>query len=165
MRHAEALGYRGDVAGNGREALRAPRRSNYDLILMDCQMPEMDGFEATRAIRLDEARQPVEAGRSPSAALTANALNGDREKCLAAGMDDYLSKPFTREQLGAILSHWLDQKRTPSPEPSPEPRREPDQVLDPKTLEELRGFGAPGVLERVASLYLDKNSGPAEAAA
>jgi signal transduction histidine kinase/CheY-like chemotaxis protein/HPt (histidine-containing phosphotransfer) domain-containing protein len=156
MERLKLLGCTVDTAVNGREALERTRRHNYDLILMDCQMPEMDGFDATRAIRLDEARQPLEAGRIPIVALTANALNGDRENCLAAGMDDYLAKPFTREQLGAILSHWLVQKRTPFPEPSPEPRREPDQVLDPKTLEELRGFGAPGVLEKVASLYLDK---------
>ena len=156
MERLKLLGCTVDAAVNGREAVERTRRHNYDLILMDCQMPEMDGFDATRAIRLDEARQPMKTGRIPIVALTANALNGDRENCLAAGMDDYLAKPFNREQLGAILSHWTGHKKTTRPEPSPEPRREPDQILDPKTLEELRGFGASGVLEKVASLYLDK---------
>ncbi|MFK8068341.1 MAG: response regulator [Gammaproteobacteria bacterium] len=78
----------------------------YDLILMDCQMPEMDGFEATKQIRAWESQQK-EIHRIPIIALTANAMEGDREKCLAAGMDDYMAKPFNLEQLGALLHRWL----------------------------------------------------------
>ncbi len=99
----EKLGHRADFAGNGLEAVQAWEQFDYDLILMDCQMPEMDGFEATREIRLREAaRNP---GRPPVRiiALTANALVGDRERCLLAGMDGYLSKPLRADQLAAAL--------------------------------------------------------------
>lgn len=72
----------------------------YDLVLMDCQMPEMDGFEATRHLRARGLRMPV-------VALTANAMAGDREHCLAQGMNDYLCKPFTREALAQLLQRWI----------------------------------------------------------
>ena len=105
VRFLEKLGYRADVAGNGAEAVSACRKVRYDVVLMDCQMPEMDGFEATRRIREGEAvasgLQPV-----PIVALTANAMSGDRERCLAAGMDDYLSKPFQLDALNATLERW-----------------------------------------------------------
>ncbi len=99
----EKLGHRADFAGNGLEAIQAWERFDYDLILMDCQMPEMDGFEATREIRLREAARG--SGRPPARiiALTANALVGDRERCLLAGMDGYLSKPLRGEHLAAAL--------------------------------------------------------------
>jgi CheY-like chemotaxis protein len=111
----ESLGCRVEVARTGREALEALSRApDYDLVFMDCQMPEMDGYEATRLIRKTEANRcppPPESGSGvthlPIIALTAHALEGDREKCLAAGMDDYLSKPFSLEQLTAILDRWL----------------------------------------------------------
>jgi CheY-like chemotaxis protein len=90
-------GFTVDSANHGREALKAHRSSPYEVILMDCQMPEMDGFEATGRIRQLNQRQPV------IVAVTAHALVGDRERCLAAGMDDYLSKPFTAEQLITIV--------------------------------------------------------------
>lgn len=96
----QKAGYRIDLVSDGSEALDAHRNTPYDLILMDCQMPTMDGFEATRQIRSVSARQPV------IIAVTANALVGERERCLAAGMDDYLSKPFQAEQLIAIVERW-----------------------------------------------------------
>ncbi|HEY9898041.1 MAG TPA: PAS domain S-box protein [Pantanalinema sp.] len=98
------LGVEPHVAASGTAALEAFSGDAYDLILMDCQMPLMDGFEATRLIRLHEAPQ---GRRVPIVAMTANAMRGDREKCLEAGMDDYLSKPFTQEQLAAVLARWL----------------------------------------------------------
>jgi CheY-like chemotaxis protein len=106
------LGYEVDLAGNGVEALEISARQRYDLVFMDCQMPEMDGFEATRALRKREQEMPLP--RTPIIALTANALEGDREQCIAAGMDDYLTKPFKREQLEAILDRWLAVPKAPS---------------------------------------------------
>ena len=122
----ERFGCRVDIASNGHEALEAFSRTAYDLVLMDCMMPEMDGFEATRAIRAQEASN-VKRGSSnvseitpdvqrstfnaprrvPIIAMTANAMDGDRERCLAAGMDDYMSKPFKQEDLRQILARWL----------------------------------------------------------
>jgi CheY-like chemotaxis protein len=96
----EKLGYRADVAANGREALEAIERQEYRVVLMDMQMPEMDGVEATRRII---AKWPEPAGRPWIIAITANAMQGDRELCLEAGMDDYISKPVKREELGAAL--------------------------------------------------------------
>jgi CheY-like chemotaxis protein len=98
------LGCRADVANNGREAVEALKQVPYDLVLMDQQMPEMDGLEATRAIR---ASAEVINSRVPIIAMTANALRGDRERCLEAGMDDYLSKPVKPDQLKNKLDQWL----------------------------------------------------------
>ena len=100
----EYFGCRMDVAGNGLEALEAIAGAHYDLILMDCQMPLMDGNEATRAIR---EREVSGDRRIPIVALTAHAMEGDRELCLEAGMDDYLSKPYKPEELHSILARWL----------------------------------------------------------
>ncbi len=95
-----------DIANNGDEALTALKQSHYDLVLMDCQMPEMDGFTASREIRRREAAGEL-SGRLPIIALTANALVGDRERCLEAGMDDYLSKPLQASLLQAMLAIYL----------------------------------------------------------
>jgi CheY-like chemotaxis protein len=93
------LGWEIELAHNGAEAVEACRTAPFDLVLMDCQMPEMDGFEATRTIRSAEA-----AGRHiPIVAVTANAMDGDRERCLAAGMDDYVTKPLSRASLSAAV--------------------------------------------------------------
>jgi PAS domain S-box-containing protein len=105
-------GLRADVAANGHEVLAAVRRQLYDIILMDVQMPEMDGLEATRQI-LQQWPDPSE--RPWIVALTANAMEGDREKCLAAGMDDYISKPIKREELAAAIEHARNQRAAQPP--------------------------------------------------
>jgi CheY-like chemotaxis protein len=103
VRMVERLGYRADVAGNGSEALHALDRVPYDAVLMDCQMPEMDGYEATREIR----RAERDGRHVPIIAMTASAMAGDRERCLAAGMDDYISKPVKLHIVAAVLERWL----------------------------------------------------------
>ena len=99
------LGFTVDVAGNGREAVARCDQEQYAIILMDCQMPEMDGFQATRAIRAGKSAN-VE---TPIIALTANAMTGDRERCVDAGMSDYLSKPITQERMREAVERWLGQ--------------------------------------------------------
>jgi two-component system CheB/CheR fusion protein len=92
-----------DIAENGRQAIKMATQTKYDLIFMDIQMPEMDGFEATRQIRRDEAN----IRHTVIVALTADAMVGDREKCLQAGMDDYLNKPLKSEKVTEILKKWV----------------------------------------------------------
>jgi CheY-like chemotaxis protein len=104
----QRAGFDIDLVADGNEALEAHRAHPYDLILMDCQMPTMDGFEASRLIRQSDQPQPI------IIAVTANALVGERERCLSAGMDDYLSKPFQAEQLVAVVRKWVvGRGRTP----------------------------------------------------
>jgi PAS domain S-box-containing protein len=103
VRRLEAARYAVDVAANGVEALNAVAARRYDLVLMDCQMPEMDGYRATQEIRRREGTSM----HTPIVALTANALEGDRERCLAAGMDDYISKPIDWDRLRTTLGHWI----------------------------------------------------------
>jgi PAS domain S-box-containing protein len=99
------LGYRADVAGNGFEAIAALQRQSYDLVFMDVQMPELDGYETTKRIKRDLAPQLGDA-LPPIVAMTANAMVGDREACLEAGMDDYLSKPIRPEEIIRVLTKW-----------------------------------------------------------
>lgn len=99
------LGYRPDIVANGIETLNAMKSKNYHIILMDVQMPEMDGLEATRLIRLERGDQPF------IIAMTANAMQGDRELCLAAGMDDYISKPIKLDALVKLIEVWATKKR------------------------------------------------------
>ncbi|PON12514.1 hypothetical protein C2W62_39215 [Candidatus Entotheonella serta] len=101
----KSLGCRVNIATNGHEAIEAFRQTAYDLVLMDCQMPEMDGFETTKVLR--EHEPSMNRPSTPIIALTAHATAQDRAECLAAGMDDYLSKPYTQEELYTVLSRWL----------------------------------------------------------
>lgn len=95
------LGWEADVAINGVEAVSMFEQAPYDVILMDCQMPELDGFGATRRIR--ELQSP---DRIPIIAMTANAMDSDRDECLAAGMDDFVTKPVSIDRLSAVLQRW-----------------------------------------------------------
>jgi signal transduction histidine kinase/CheY-like chemotaxis protein/HPt (histidine-containing phosphotransfer) domain-containing protein len=115
----ESFGCIVEVASNGQEALDALSKTPYDLVLMDCQMPELDGYAATRIFRERETQraknqsgQAQTIRRTPVIAITAHAMRGDREQCIAAGMDDYLSKPFNRDRLFAVLKRWLPSKST-----------------------------------------------------
>ncbi len=105
MRLLNKMGYRADSVVDGKEALKSLAEIPYDLVLMDIQMPEMDGYEATSLIRSENSN--VKNHDIPIIAMTANAMKGDREKCLAAGMDDYISKPINPEELAATLGKWL----------------------------------------------------------
>jgi CheY-like chemotaxis protein len=109
LRLLEKVGLKADVVANGSQAVAAIGKATYDLILMDCQMPEMDGFEATAEIRRLEGN----ARHTTICALTAHAMAGDRERCIDAGMDDYISKPLTVGVLHNKIEHWIHPKRTP----------------------------------------------------
>ncbi len=115
----ESFGCRVEVASNGQEALDTLSKTPYDLVLMDCQMPELDGYAATRIFRERETQKAKNQSgraqairRTPIIAMTAHAMQGDREQCIASGMDDYLSKPFNRDRLFAVLKRWLPSKST-----------------------------------------------------
>jgi CheY-like chemotaxis protein len=103
LRQLLNLGFRADAVANGKEVLDALSRIPYRLVFMDCQMPEMDGYEATKIVR----SRPGSVAKVTIVAMTANALEGDRESCLAAGMDDYLSKPVKQDELERVLRRWL----------------------------------------------------------
>jgi len=105
LQQLKKLGYRAEAVTDGREAVDAVAHGDYDLVLMDCQMPDVDGFEATRGIRRAEV---LRGGHVPIIAMTANALDGDREACLAAGMDAYLAKPVQLAALRAIVERFAN---------------------------------------------------------
>jgi len=105
LRQLERLGYRADAVGNGMEVIDALRSIPYDLVLMDCQMPELDGYEATRIIRKNKTMPFCDV---PIVALTANAIQGDMEKCLESGMNDYLAKPIRMDDLDRVIQGWLE---------------------------------------------------------
>ena len=146
------------MVNNGREALDAHAQGAFDLILMDCHMPEMDGFEATREIRAREGAS--KAKRMPIVALTANAMAQDREACLKAGMDDHLSKPFSMATLQDMLDRWMPRNgQAPAPA-APAPAKPAAEVIDRKVLDELskvRTNGKPELLARVINLYLTES--------
>jgi signal transduction histidine kinase/DNA-binding response OmpR family regulator/ligand-binding sensor domain-containing protein len=135
------MGYRIESVGNGREAVAALREADYDLIFMDCHMPEMDGFEATAEIR----RQESPARRTPIIAMTASALPEDRARCLEVGMDDYLTKPLHRHELSAVLERWLTgtsraAESVATGEPD-SPRAFKPSPLEPQALRNLHHLG------------------------
>jgi len=99
------FGYNADVVNNGREAIESLERLDYDLVVMDCQMPEMDGYEATRRIR-DETSS-VRDHKIPIIAMTANAMKGDRERCLEVGMDDYIDKPINAKKFEHLINRYV----------------------------------------------------------
>jgi CheY-like chemotaxis protein/HPt (histidine-containing phosphotransfer) domain-containing protein len=150
----QAAGCIVEVAGNGREALERLERNRYQLVLMDCQMPEMDGYAATTEWR---RRERASGAHQPIVALTANAMEGDRERCVAAGMDDYLAKPFRREQMLAMLRRYLHCEEPATPV-HPAPAEAPAASdFDPKALDNLRQIergGAPGLVTKVLETYI-----------
>jgi CheY-like chemotaxis protein/HPt (histidine-containing phosphotransfer) domain-containing protein len=133
------LGYRVDAVSNGLQAITAAFAEPYDVILMDCRMPELDGFQATAEIRRRE-RHPT---RIPIIAMTADAMEGDRQRCLDAGMDDYIAKPVTMESLSEVLRRWVPASGTPPPFPSASPDGDPGESvsLDPAIVRMLRQLG------------------------
>ena len=153
----EKLGYRADVVANGLKAVDAVSQVSYALVLMDCQMPEMDGLEATAMIRKREGEQASR--RLPIIAMTANAMQGDREKCLAAGMDDYLSKPVKQPHLKATLATWLSSQSTPDEQKdpvSPEQQESIHECVDAAVLTELRELDSScGLLSTLITHFLE----------
>lgn len=169
------LGLRADIASDGAEALRKYQDGRYDLILMDCSMPEMDGYQATGEIRKLEGP----GARVPIIALTANALKGDRKKCLDAGMDAYLTKPVNHGELFDALNHWLkpealrsktviNAEAEPAPDSAPAraaahkpaPAVPPASVLDHEALNTLRemGGGADDLVVEVVKTFLNEEA-------
>jgi signal transduction histidine kinase/DNA-binding response OmpR family regulator len=150
----ESLGCAIDTAENGWMALKAVNTAAYDAVLMDCQMPVMDGLAATGEIRRRE--QASGAARVPIIALTANAMEGDRERCLAAGMDDFLCKPFTQQQLATLLRRWLALRALPEAE-----RRDLSRIplIDAGVLRNIVALAKPTLLNSMIDLYLQHSPG------
>ena len=158
----ERLGISPDVAEGGVKAVRLASESAYDLILMDCMMPELDGFQSTRAIRGGEGASK----RSPIVALTANAMPEDRERCLAAGMDDYLAKPLRPDDMKGILAKWLPSgsayapgkvaakvvARSQAAPPAPRSREFDAKVIDPEFVYEVFGTD-PGEVSEMLDMF------------
>ena len=180
------LGYAADTVANGLEVIEALERNPYDLVLMDCQMPEMDGYEATAAIR----RRAGPVRTIPVIAMTAHALAGDREKCLAAGMNDYLAKPMTEEQLQAALARWFLDPNPTVAEARPDSQalaraplhqaglgvapasvdatslkrlKELAETMDPSFLARVADAFVAGAVERISALRLAAARGDAKA--
>jgi PAS domain S-box-containing protein len=158
LRLLERLGYGADVVGNGREAVERLDHAAYDVILMDVQMPEMDGLEASRTI----CARRTASERPRIIAMTAEAMLGDRDKCLAAGMDDYIVKPVTLDRLAAALAKCRPSAAATAPEagtaPLPERQRiAVDTALDRDVLDQLReDLGGTAALREVISSFLDQ---------
>jgi signal transduction histidine kinase/CheY-like chemotaxis protein/HPt (histidine-containing phosphotransfer) domain-containing protein len=160
----ERIGYRADVVADGVEAVEAVSRIPYAAIFMDVQMPRMDGHEATAEIRREEAAGPA-GRRTPIIAMTANAMQGDRERALEAGMDDYVPKPIKAEELEAVLERWVSPQESSRPDtgaPINDAKPtisdgEEDASLDENVLGDLRQLqeaGEPDIFEELIGLYL-----------
>jgi two-component system sensor histidine kinase/response regulator len=151
----EGLGCSTETADNGRMAIEAMNGGNYDAVLMDCQMPVMDGMTATAEIR----RRELSMGkpRVPIIAVTANAMEGDRERCLAAGMDDFLSKPFTQPQLALLLKRWL--AATPMTEHFERNDTVRPPLVDAGVLRNIAALTRPALLNSLIDLYLNHSPG------
>jgi CheY-like chemotaxis protein len=159
LRMLERLGYQVDVVGDGRQALEALEQVPYAAVLMDVQMPEMDGYEATAEIRRREGKEL----HTPVIAMTANAMQGDREKALKAGMDDYVPKPVKSGELDAVLERWLPKeaeeprKRDADAQPAaPEEdanREDLEDPLDRATLEGLRELGGSELIAELSEVF------------
>ena len=184
----ESLGCTVVLTDTGTKAIEALGKETFDLILMDCQMPEMDGYEAARIIRkneLEAAQSDPGCKRACIIALTANALMGDKEKCLAAGMDDYLAKPFTIQQIHTVMSRWLgvdsDTAGNKSSSSSSDSKFKTDSdisvheqqhlsdldlsVIDKKMIDQIIALqkpGMPSILEKVVDSFLESFSSHAE---
>jgi CheY-like chemotaxis protein len=159
LKQLKKLGFSADCVSNGNEVLSALQRVPYDIIIMDCQMPELDGYEVTRRIRQSGTDSYIHLRSAPYIiALTANAMHGDREHCLSLGMNDYLTKPLHLHDLEAVLHRAL--LRLSPAMPSPEPTAMPES--DPETLDrtiinglkELREPGQPDPLRELIELFL-----------
>jgi len=162
----ELMGCRVDVVGNGSEAVNKISVDSYDMVLMDCQMPDMDGFEATEEIR---RREGIESGGGhvPIIALTANVEKGVEEECKIAGMDGYLSKPFAQDQLRAMLSQWLVGRHEESavskamaPLTAPDEEEDTGELLEQGALNKIRALqrpGSPNILGKIINLYLENS--------
>ncbi len=150
-----AIGLAVDIAGNGEEALQLAATQDFDAVLMDCQMPVLDGYEATARLRQRERDTP--GGRHlPVIALTANALEGDHERCVAAGMDDYLAKPYTRQQLERVLRRWLTGGGGAAVAEASA------AAIDPAVLARYRELDPAGSMDvacRLMQVYLDSSGG------
>ncbi|HEX2701122.1 MAG TPA: response regulator [Acidimicrobiales bacterium] len=147
----ERLGYRVDVAADGREAVEALERVPYAAVLMDCQMPDMDGYEATAEIRRRQAGGP----RTPIIAMTAGAMRGDEERALDAGMDEFVTKPVKLAELSAVLARWIEVTggRAPVPGPAAGSRSVLDQEIL-AGLHDLERGGRPGAVDELVRLFL-----------
>jgi CheY-like chemotaxis protein/HPt (histidine-containing phosphotransfer) domain-containing protein len=159
------------IANNGQEAVEVLQQNSIDLVFMDCQMPIMDGYDATRAIRaLEEKKSSADSGKHiPIIALTAHAFNSDKERCFSAGMDDYLKKPLNFHQLTATLHRWLRPSKdevspasvSHSAPVSPQWQKGKLVGIDSKALDNILAINRDNghdVLARVISLYLDNSN-------
>ncbi len=167
----ESLGCVVQAVGDGSLAVEKLESEDFDLVLMDCQMPGMDGFAATRAIR--ELEEAEGAKRLPIIALTAHAQPSDREECLAAGMDDYVTKPFSKADLRAVIKKWAGGAAPEAVESAVEASGEDEMAntesqegadlptLDPSALDEIRSLqkpGEPDLLGKVIETYLQSST-------
>ena len=156
----ESMGCEVELRVNGKEGAEGAIAGRFDLLLMDCQMPVMDGFKATQEIRAHE--QSMGSPRQVIVACTANAMSGDSERCFNAGMDDYVSKPFTWEDIEKVLQKWTSydgdsRARPEQADPSREPAQDATGLLDQEALDEIRGLsydGMPNPLNNYIEIFL-----------